>query len=216
MGAAGDDGGSRVVRLARERRARPNAISKHAPRRRDLCFVRQPHTTKTFAASSRTAASRAVVSALRARAPPPPSALDVVRRRLARGAALARPRARAALPGALALGDPLRPRRHRHPHPHHRRRRALDVRAMATGGNNVDDARRRSHARAARALPITLITVSRGGGPAMDRACEGGARRSRGTSPSTRRWSAPIPKRERSDRADARGGRARDEARPAR
>jgi 23S rRNA (pseudouridine1915-N3)-methyltransferase len=88
--------------------------------------------------------------------------------------------ARLSLALALAPLSPARslsatrsaPRRHRHPHPHHRRRRALDVRAMATGGNNVDDARRRSHARAARALPITLITVSRGGGPAMDRACE--------------------------------------------
>lgn len=51
-------------------------------------------------------------------------------------------------------------------------RRSPDVRAMATGGNNMDDARRRANARAARALPIKLVMVSKGGGKAMDSACK--------------------------------------------
>ena len=51
-------------------------------------------------------------------------------------------------------------------------RRGPDVRAMATGGNNMDDARRRANARAARALPIKLVMVSKGGGKAMDGACK--------------------------------------------
>ena len=36
----------------------------------------------------------------------------------------------------------------------------------------MDDARRRANARAARALPIKLVMVSKGGGKAMDSACK--------------------------------------------
>lgn len=43
---------------------------------------------------------------------------------------------------------------------------------MATGGNNMADDRRRAHARAARAVPLKLVIVTKGGGKAMDAACK--------------------------------------------
>jgi 23S rRNA (pseudouridine1915-N3)-methyltransferase len=43
---------------------------------------------------------------------------------------------------------------------------------MATGGNNMETDRRRAHARAARAVPLKLVIVSKGGGKAMDAACK--------------------------------------------
>lgn len=51
-------------------------------------------------------------------------------------------------------------------------RAATNVRAMATGGNNMDADRRKANARAVRAVPIKLVTVSKGGGRAMDGACK--------------------------------------------
>jgi hypothetical protein len=44
----------------------------------------------------------------------------------------------------------------------------LNVRAMATGGNNMDADRRKANARAVRSVPIKLVVVSKGGGKAMD------------------------------------------------
>lgn len=46
------------------------------------------------------------------------------------------------------------------------------TRCMATGGNNMDDTRRRQHARAARAVPLKLVMVSKGGGSGMDSVCK--------------------------------------------
>lgn len=43
---------------------------------------------------------------------------------------------------------------------------------MATGGNNMDDTRRRQNARAARAVPLKLVMVSKGGGSGMDSVCK--------------------------------------------
>ena len=43
---------------------------------------------------------------------------------------------------------------------------------MATGGNNMADDRRRARARAARAVPLKLVIVTKGGGKAMDAACK--------------------------------------------
>ena len=48
----------------------------------------------------------------------------------------------------------------------------MNVRAMATGGNNMDAERRKRNARATRAVPIKLVMVSKGGGKDMDKACK--------------------------------------------
>ena len=42
---------------------------------------------------------------------------------------------------------------------------------MATGGNNVDAARRKAATRAYNALPMKLVIVSKGGGASVDAAC---------------------------------------------
>ena len=169
VGAAGDDGGSRVVRLARERRARPNAIRNT---RQDVAiFASFVNRTRRRPSRRRRAPPPRAQSSRRFARASPPSALDVVRRRLARGAALARPRARAALPArsrsatrsapvVIVILIPITAAAA----PSTSARWPPAATTWTTPGADRTRARAR--------LPITLITVSRGGGPATDRACE--------------------------------------------
>ncbi|EEH53405.1 uncharacterized protein MICPUCDRAFT_29179 [Micromonas pusilla CCMP1545] len=72
---------------------------------------------------------------------------------------------------------------------------------MATGGNNVDAARRKAATRAYNALPMKLVIVSKGGGASVDAACGEWADKIRRYAPFDEIVVRPNPKNAKDPRA---------------